>query len=103
VRQDYRDAGVRRVLATFRLALADPIEDKLPRLQAPTLVVRGARDPIVPQRWAEEAARRLPRGRLVVVPGAAHTMCFTSPDELARVVRPFLDEDRQPSGAWRTG
>jgi pimeloyl-ACP methyl ester carboxylesterase len=103
VRQDYRDAGVRRVLATFRRALADRIEDKLPRLQVPTLVVRGARDPIVPQRWAEEAARLLPRGRLVVVPGAAHTMCFTSPDDLARVVRPFLEEDRRQSSAWRTG
>jgi pimeloyl-ACP methyl ester carboxylesterase len=101
VRQDYRDAGVRRVLATFRHALADRIENKLPRLQAPTLVVRGARDPIVPQRWAEEAARLLPRGRLVVVQGAAHTMCFTSPHELARVVHQFLEEDRQPSSAWR--
>jgi hypothetical protein len=40
VRQDYRDAGVRRVLATFGYALADRIEDKLPRPQAPTLVVR---------------------------------------------------------------
>jgi 2-hydroxy-6-oxonona-2,4-dienedioate hydrolase len=103
VRQDYRDASIRRVLATFRHALADRIESKLPRLQAPTLVVRGARDPIVPQRWAEEAARLLPRGRLVVVPGAAHTMCFTSADELARVVHPFLEEDRQPSSARRAG
>jgi pimeloyl-ACP methyl ester carboxylesterase len=95
VRQDYRDAGVRRVIATFRHALRDRIEDKLPRLEAPTLVVHGARDPIVPQRWAEEAARLLPRGRLVVVPGAAHTMCFTSPDALARVVRPFVAADRR--------
>ena len=103
VRQDYRDAGVRRVLKTFRHALSDRIEDKLPRLQAPTLVVRGARDPIVPQRWAEEAARLLPRGRLVVVPGAAHTMCFTSPEELAHVIRRFLEEERRPSGALGTG
>ncbi|HEY2994336.1 MAG TPA: alpha/beta hydrolase [Methylomirabilota bacterium] len=102
VRQDYRDAGVRRVLATFRVALGDRIEDKLPRLQAPTLVVRGARDPIVPQRWAEEATRLLPRGRLVVVPGAAHTMCFTSPDQLASIVRPFLAEGARSSSASRT-
>ena len=95
VRQDYRDAGLSRVIATFRHALRDRIEDKLPRLEAPALVVRGARDPIVPQRWAEEAARLLPDGRLVVVPGAAHTMNFTSPDALARVVRPFVEPDRQ--------
>jgi 2-hydroxy-6-oxonona-2,4-dienedioate hydrolase len=93
VRQDYRDAGVRRVIATFRHALRDRIEDKLPSLAVPTLVVRGARDPIVPQRWAEEATRLLPNGRLIVVPGAAHTMCFTSPDALARVTRDFITAD----------
>jgi 2-hydroxy-6-oxonona-2,4-dienedioate hydrolase len=98
VRQDYRDAGVRRVIATFRHALRDRIEDKLP-----ALVVRGARDPIVPQRWAEDVTRLLPHGRLVVVPRAAHTMNFTSPDELARVVRPFVERDRQPLAASRAG
>src|SRR5947208_3308850 len=72
-------------------------------LDVPVLVVRGTRDPIVPQRWAEEAARRLPQGRLVVVRGAAHTMNFTSPDELARVVRPFVEWDRQGSITRRAG
>jgi 2-hydroxy-6-oxonona-2,4-dienedioate hydrolase len=103
VRQDYRDAGVRRVIATFRHALRDRIEDKLPHLDVPTLVVRGARDPIVPQRWAEEAARLLPQGRLVVVPGAAHTMNFTSPDALAGVVRPFVEQDRRQFTTSRVG
>jgi 2-hydroxy-6-oxonona-2,4-dienedioate hydrolase len=103
VRQDYRDAGVRRVIATFRHALRDRIEDKLPHLDVPTLVVRGARDPIAPQRWAEEAARLLPQGRLVVVPGAAHTMNFTSPDALARVVRPFVEQDRRRFTTSRVG
>jgi 2-hydroxy-6-oxonona-2,4-dienedioate hydrolase len=94
VRQDYRDAGLPRVLATFRFALRDRIEDKLPHLDVPTLVVRGARDVIAPQRWAEEATGLLPHGRLVVVPGAAHTMCFTSPDALARAVRSFVATER---------
>ncbi|MDP9476918.1 MAG: alpha/beta hydrolase [Actinomycetota bacterium] len=89
---DYASAGLRRSFATFRYALRDPIEEKLPRIQAPTLVVRGERDPIVPQRWAERAARLLPEGRLVVVPGAAHTMNYAAPSELARVVREFLGE-----------
>jgi 2-hydroxy-6-oxonona-2,4-dienedioate hydrolase len=59
---DYADAGVGRALRTFGRALADRIEDKLPLVQAPTLVVRGARDPIVPQAWAEEVSRLLPAG-----------------------------------------
>jgi 2-hydroxy-6-oxonona-2,4-dienedioate hydrolase len=90
VRRDYRDAGVRRVLGTFREALRDRIELNLPRVGSPALVVRGARDPIVPWRWATEAAALLPRGRLIVVRGAAHTMNYTSPEALAHVTREFL-------------
>jgi 2-hydroxy-6-oxonona-2,4-dienedioate hydrolase len=78
------------VLATFGEALRDRIELNLPRVMAPTLVVRGARDPIVPGRWAEQATALLPRGRLVVVADAAHTMNYTSPEALARVTLEFL-------------
>lgn len=89
---DYVSAGLHRSVSTFRYALGDPIEEKLPRVRVPTLVVRGDRDPIVPQRWAERVARLLPKGRLVVVPGAAHTMNYAAPSELARVVREFVRE-----------
>ncbi len=89
---DYLSAGLRRSLATFQHALEDPIEEKLPHVRVPTLVVRGERDPIVPQPWAERVSRLLPEGRLVVVPGAAHTMNYAAPSELARVVRTFVRE-----------
>jgi 2-hydroxy-6-oxonona-2,4-dienedioate hydrolase len=89
---DHLQAGPRRAALTTRHMLNHPIEDKLPQVTQPALVVRGARDPIVPQRWAEETARRLPAGRLLVIPGAAHTMVTTHPLELTRVARPFLIE-----------
>jgi 2-hydroxy-6-oxonona-2,4-dienedioate hydrolase len=89
---DYLSAGTRRAWRTFRYALEDRIEEKLPNMRVPTLVVRGSRDPIVPQRWAEEATRSLPMGRLVVIQGSAHTVNYSSPLELARVVLPFLSE-----------
>lgn len=92
--QDYRDAGLQRALDVFRHMLTDPIEEKLPRIQAPALVVRGSRDPIVPQRWAEEVASLLPNGRLVVIPGAAHTINYSAPLELSRVTLPFLSGSR---------
>ncbi len=90
---DYAIAGVRRSARTFKFMLQHRMEEVLPRLEAPTLVVRGAGDPIVPQRWAEEAARLLPLGRLVVIPGQAHCAHYGAPLELARVVRPFVDGD----------
>ena len=87
---DYLSAGTRRAWRTFRYALEDRIEEKLPHMRVPTLVVRGSRDPIAPQRWAEEATRLLPMGRLVVIPGSAHAMNYSSPLELTRVILPFL-------------
>lgn len=91
--RDYRDAGLRRLRRTFRAALTDRIEDKLPALALPVLVVRGDRDRLVPQAWAEQVTRLLPHGRLAVVPGAAHTLNFAAPDALAQAVRGFLRED----------
>ena len=47
-------------------AVADRIEEKLPGVAAPALVVVGSRDPLVPRAWAEQATALLPRGRHTV-------------------------------------
>ncbi len=67
--REYLIAGLRRAVRTLKYAFADDMQEHLPRVQVPTLIVRGARDPIVPQRWAEEVERRLPHSQLVVVAG----------------------------------
>ncbi len=87
---DYFKAGFFRAARTLRFALADHIEEKLQRVNTPTLIIRGERDPIVPQRWAEESTRLLPGARLEVIPQAAHAVNYNSPAELARVLTPFL-------------
>lgn len=87
---DYRKCGLVRALITFEFSLRDRIEDKLPRIAAPVLVVRGALDPICRADWAEQVARLLPRGQLATIPDAAHTLVYTAPGELAEVCRPFL-------------
>ena len=88
--RDFALAGPRRSLRTFRHALADRIEDKLPGVQAPSLVVRGERDPIAPQRWTERVAGLLPRGRLIVIPDGPHCVNYSTPGAFVRVVRAFL-------------
>lgn len=88
--RDLWDLGLRRTIDLIRIALHDPIEQKLSRIRAPTLVVRGGRDAIVPQRWAEEAARLLPNGQLIVVERAAHTINYSQPSWLVDAIWPFL-------------
>lgn len=98
-RGDYRKCGYRRLLQTFRYQLKDPIEQKLPRIPAPVLVVRGQRDPICRLPWAAEMTRRLPQGRLVEIPAVAHTLVYTAPEQLARITLQFLEEGRRPPRA----
>jgi 2-hydroxy-6-oxonona-2,4-dienedioate hydrolase len=87
---DWPDAGVRRAWQTFEHMMADQIEARLPQVGQPVLVVRGARDPIVPAEWAEHVARLLPDARLCVIPAAAHAVNFDAPRRLARVVEAYL-------------
>jgi pimeloyl-ACP methyl ester carboxylesterase len=95
---DLWNLGMRRAIDMLRIALHDPIEQKLSRIRAPTLVVRGGRDAIVPQRWAEEAACLLPDGRLIVIERAAHTINYSQPSWLLDVVWPFFAGSDGASG-----
>jgi 2-hydroxy-6-oxonona-2,4-dienedioate hydrolase len=98
---DYLRAGLGRTAHTFGYAIQDRIEERLPGLRQPVLVVRGGLDPVVPQSWAEELHERLSDGQLVVIPKAAHAVNHNSPAALARVVLDFLNREKQ-SGAAET-
>ena len=89
--RDVAEAGPRRAVQTFRIALHDPIEQKLPAVHVPALVTRGGLEPVVSQSWAEQAARLLPHGELAVVPAGPHNANYTTAENLAALVLPFLD------------
>jgi len=91
IAHDYLWMGVPRFVRTGRHAWLHRIEERLPLVRAPALVVRGSRDAFVSQRWCEEAARLLPRGRLAVCDGA-HAVHYSAPREVAGVVLRFLEE-----------
>jgi pimeloyl-ACP methyl ester carboxylesterase len=89
VARDWLRAGPVRILGTLREALRDRIEDKLPAVRVPVLIVNGERDPVSPPAWGERLARLTGSGvdgagaRCVVVPGAAHAVPFSHPEALA--------------------
>lgn len=88
--RDVVDAGVPHAVRLLRVMLHDRIEERLPGVHQPTLVVCGERDRIVPQRWAQEVVRLLPDGRLVVLAGQAHMPHWSGPVDLVTHVRAFL-------------
>lgn len=89
---DYLRTRPRRLVKEMKALFVDRIEEKLPKIEAPAMVVRGERDPVIPQGWAEEVARLLRTDRLVVIPDAGHTPNYSAADELMRRIRPFLRE-----------
>lgn len=92
VASDYAVYGALRFIATARSVLDDRIEEKAPRVRAPTLVVRGERDVLVSQLFAEELVASLPLGELAVVARAPHAVNYADPLALARLASSFLSE-----------
>jgi len=54
---------------------------RLPRLRAPTLVMHGERDRLVPLAASRLLAARIPDAELAVVPGAGHAYALEAPRE----------------------
>lgn len=96
---DYVRTGPRLVLQTLRHTLADAIEARMPDVEAPTLIVRGDRDVLVPQAWAEHLARLLPRGELEILPRSPHAGNYSAPQGLARLMLPFLLREQAVAGS----
>jgi 2-hydroxy-6-oxonona-2,4-dienedioate hydrolase len=91
--REYLAAGLPRTIRTLQYAFADCLEEHLPHVQVPTLIVRGSRDPIVSQDWAEEVKRLLPAGsQLGVTTSVGHAVNFNAPEQLVRSIRSFLSE-----------
>lgn len=83
---DYATYGTLPLVRQARYALADRIEDRLPAIAAPAVVIRGANDPLCPAAWALEAASLLPNGRLVTIAAAGHAVHFSHPREVVEAL-----------------
>lgn len=62
------------------------------RIEAPTLIVLGARDRLVPPAGSRAASERMPHARLVLVDDCGHWAQLEASERFAREVRAFLDE-----------
>jgi pimeloyl-ACP methyl ester carboxylesterase len=92
---DFFRAGPIRTGTMIRQMFRDRIEEKLPSIAAPTLVVRGEHDAIAPERWVRECAALLPNAQHVTIPGAAHCAHYTEPEKTMRAIQAFI-ATRQP-------
>ena len=87
---DYLVEGPLRTIREFQHALRHDMLTRIACLKAPTLILRGGRDPIVSQAFVEQLARGLPKGILRTIEGAGHALNYNSPRETARLIEKFL-------------
>ncbi len=88
---DYARYGLMPSIHLLNSMLHYPTLRRLRELVVPTLVVIGSRDPLVSEAVVSERAIELPHVTAAVIDGAAHAINFSHPDQLANVVRCFLE------------
>ncbi|MDP9347539.1 MAG: alpha/beta fold hydrolase [Gemmatimonadota bacterium] len=83
---DYSRAGASVLREEMRQMVSHRMENVLPRVTAPVRVVRGGRDGLVPQGWAETVARLAGAPEPTVIPGWGHAVHYDDPEAIARIV-----------------
>ena len=89
---DYVRAGLRRSLATSRLAVEHRMEPAVTRMPAPLLVARGEHDPIASQPWCRRLSELAQRGRFATLREQWHAAHYSAPGLVAALVEPFMTD-----------
>lgn len=77
--------------------------DRLPQISAPTLVLAGTADQLIPAENSRILASRIPQAELVLFEGAGHGYLWEAEEEANLVVRDFLGRHPQEAAAGREG
>ena len=77
-------------------AIADfPLEEELPKISCPALIVWGAHDTLVPVKDAKRMEELIPDARRTVFERTGHVAMLERPERFNQLLREFLDEERE--------
>ncbi|MEE6280976.1 alpha/beta fold hydrolase [Georgenia sp. MJ170] len=85
----YAKTGPAWFVRKFRTMMDHRIEDILPDVAVPTLVMRGAHDRVCPEPWVRSVTDAVPGARMVQIPGKTHETMIRSAEPVAEVVARF--------------
>lgn len=81
-----RPEHVAAVLAMMANWDLQPLAEDLPDLTAPMLLLAGANDTAIPPVQSREVGAMIPRGKVVIVPGAGHLLHEEQPQLTAQLI-----------------
>jgi pimeloyl-ACP methyl ester carboxylesterase len=87
---DIARAGPIVIVRAARQLLASDITGRLGTIEAPTLVVWGAEDALIPPSQGRRLAAAIPGARFVSIPGVGHAPMWERPDAFDQLVLDFL-------------
>jgi pimeloyl-ACP methyl ester carboxylesterase len=93
-------AGPATLHNATRAVLAADLRPRLGQINAPTLVIWGERDNLVPLEYGKLLAESLPNARLEVIEGAGHNPMWDRPDEFTSLVIDFLTSVPDHGPTW---
>jgi pimeloyl-ACP methyl ester carboxylesterase len=78
-----------RIFAASDLGRGWPDAEALARITAPTMLLWGEDDELVPVRFGQAAAAAIPGSQLVVLPGVGHVPSIEAPRDFVRILTAF--------------
>lgn len=92
--------GVRWFSRMLPMMMRYPMEKRLPKITADTLVIRGEYDAVAPRDWVRRVAELLPSSRIWEIPTAAHSVMHAHANEVAKLC---VDHAEHPIEAAERG
>ena len=89
---DAARAGPATLLTGGLHATRSDVRRELASISAPTLILWGGRDPVLPATLAEQWQLRLPHAEVTMLPDAGHVPMVDAPEAVADALRAFLAE-----------
>lgn len=80
-------AALPAIMAQLQAIAGHDTSERLGRIAAPTLIVHGTEDAMLPVSNAHAIAERMPEARLEILDGIGHLFFWELPEESARLVR----------------
>lgn len=79
-----------RVVPEFVAMTNYSVSQVLPKLNAPVMLMRGEHDALSPAEWFQRCARLVSPICTALIPGAAHAVHYSAPEETGDALIPFL-------------
>ncbi len=91
-------AGPFTLLRAARDLLAEDVREDLRRVEAPTLLVWGEKDVLIPPSVGDLMREEIPQASLLVIEGAGHNPMFDRPGEFDAALLAFLGGETEGRG-----